>query len=248
LIEPTAVYRLTSCMPDWFAASAADWREIVGTAAVPVLGGASDYVVDLTITGRATTVSVRETTPRIIRSFCPDRHVNEDLSFCLGYDVGRDVWTVDEAVVWWELLRNYLLLQRTADRTKRWPRGNGIAHGRAGKHHVEARAVAERLGILGQYDGAVAGDNHWSKDPMLRIAPNGQSLRNGRLRCPMGCQGRHGRFKLRRECTHRADVAKLLALERLRNIGEKTFWTSLKAQGQACCGTLKDCPLADSTN
>lgn len=243
MIEPTAVHRLTSCIPDWFAVSAADWTEIVGTAAVSVPGGASDYVVDLTITGHATAVSVRETTPRIIRSFCPDRHVNEDLTFCLGYEVGYDVWTADEAIVWWELLRNYLLLQRTADRTKRWPRGNGIAHGLAGNHHVEARAVAKRLGILDEYDGAVAGDSHWSKNPMLRIAQGGQSLCNGRLRCPMGCRGKRGRPKLRRECSHRADVAKLVALERLRSKGEEAFWNSLRARGQVCCGSLRDCPL-----
>lgn len=244
MIEPTAIYRLTACIPSWFSVLTADWTEIVGTATVPVTGGASDYVVDLTINGQATAVSVRETTPRIIRSFCPDRHVNEDLSFCLGFDVGYDVWTVDEAAVWWELLRNYLLMQRTADRTKRWPPGKGIAHSQAGEHHVEARAVAKRLGISDEYDAAVAGGSHWSNDPMLRVAPGGRSLRNGRLRCPMGCRGRRGRQKLRRECLHRADVAKLVQLERMRQKDELVFWNSLKEQGYICCGSLKSCPLA----
>jgi len=248
LIEPTAIHRLTTCIPDWFAVSTADWTEIVGTAAVPVPGGASDYLADLTITGQLTAISVRESTPRIIRSFCPDRHVNEDLSFCLGFGVGNDVWTADEAAVWWDLLRNYLLLQRTADRTKRWPAGKGIAHSQAGKHHVEARVVAERLGILDEYDGAVAGESHWSNDPTLRVAPGFESLRNGRLRCPMGCRGRRGHPKLRRECSHRTDVAKLVQLDRLRRKDERAFWDAIKAQGQTCCGSLKDCPIATCTD
>lgn len=247
MIEPSAIHRLSGCVPAWFSVSTASWTEIVGTAAVPVPGGASDYAMELTIRGQATAVRVRETSPQIIRFFCPDRHVNEDLSFCLGFEVGIDVWTSDEAVVWWELLRNYLLMQRTAGRTKRWPAGKSIAHSRAGEHHVAARVVAESLSIATEYDGAVAGDVHWSKDPFLRLAPGGQSLRNGRLRCPMGCRGRRGHPKLRRECSHRADVAALVRLERLRQKDERAFWDSLKARGHVCCGSLKECPLATKT-
>jgi len=244
MIRPSAIYNLMSCVPEWFAVRRHDSHEISGTATVPVIGAATDYVMSLTISGDAGTISVRETEPLVIPSFCPERHVNEDLSCCLGFGV-EDVAARDEAVVWWELLRNYILLQRTASRTRRWPKGKEIAHGGAGKHHVRARQIAEQLCIRDEYDDAVAGGRHWCNDSSLRIAPGGRSLCNGRLRCPMGCPGRRGRPRLRRECLHREHVAQLVRLERLRQKAAQEFLSAIRRKGHRCCGALVDCPLAD---
>ena len=93
-------------------------------------------------------------------AFCPERHANEGATFCLGHGIDRSVLTLDDAIVWWELLGRFLSLQRVAERTGRWPSGHAIAHGDAGPHHVAARRIAAELSILEAYDeGLLEGDH-----------------------------------------------------------------------------------------
>lgn len=66
---------------------------------------------------------VRESEPRRLPVFCPERHINPDGSFCLGWEPGvpRLPASPKEARAWWSVLRGYLRLQDAAATARVWP-------------------------------------------------------------------------------------------------------------------------------
>ena len=243
MIYPVAIVPILATRPDWFTVTSRRAVAIEGDAQVPVAGGSDDFRIGLEIACVETVVSVRERAGSdVLPRRCPDRHVNADGSLCLGMDV-MQVTDRDEAVVWWGLLREYLLLQRTAARTRTWPAGQFIAHGDAGPYHIRARTAAAALGILDRYDEAVAGAPHWVSDGSVRLSKDHLRLVNGRAPCPMGCRGRRGRPRLRTECCRRREVFELVSAEAMRRKLTELYWKQLRSEGIACCGSLRDCPL-----
>lgn len=234
---------LAASAPGWFEAGAPDGASLTGRAKIPVPGGAADFALGVRISTSCGSLRVGEWGTDRLPAFCPERHVNEGATFCLGYGIDRSVATLDDAIVWWGLLKRFLSLQRVAERTGRWPSGHAIAHGDAGPHHVAARRIAAELSILEAYDEGLIEGDHWSSDGTIRTTRDGTRLLNGRAPCPMGCRRRR-RARLRRECCRRDDVVGLLRYDQARREAEEAFWRALKARGTDCCGTLASCPLA----
>jgi hypothetical protein len=243
MIYAVALVPFMATRPDWFTVTLRRAVAVEGDAQVPVPGGSDDFRIGLEIACVGTVLSVRERAGSDVRPRrCPDRHVNADGSFCLGMDVTQ-VADRDEAIVWWGLLREYLLLQRTAARTRTWPAGQFIAHGDAGPYHLRARSAAAALGILDQYDEAVAGAPHWLSDGSVRLSKDRLRLVNGRAACPMGCRGRCGRPRLRTECCRRCLVFELVLADAMRRELTELYWKRHLIDGVPCCGTLRECPL-----
>jgi hypothetical protein len=66
-------------------------------------------------------VLVREAAGGRLPARCPERHINDDGTFCIGYEAGKDIDSDEAAERWWKKLMAYLLCQDTSDRTRTWP-------------------------------------------------------------------------------------------------------------------------------
>ncbi|MFN3548471.1 MAG: E2 domain-containing protein, partial [Mesorhizobium sp.] len=159
-VEPIDLLRRTT--PDWFNQTKDSSRAIEGHAVVAVANGVGRTVADLRITDRSGKVTVSETVVGMaFPARCSERHIEWDGSFCIGYRAGLGIRTVDEAVVWWGLLEQFLRLQRVASRTRRWPARQAIAHGEAGPHHLRALEAARELGLEEDYFQMLEGEPKW---------------------------------------------------------------------------------------
>jgi hypothetical protein len=86
--------------------------------------------------------------------FCPQRHINEDGSFCLGFRAGT-ILGEEGWAKWWDKLQVFLLCQEVASTTGEWPEGMQISHGTAGEIELRAEEVADSLGLRDIYENAV---------------------------------------------------------------------------------------------
>lgn len=231
--------------PDWMALDRVT-APLLGQATIQASGAARDWKISMTI-AEAGGVIVAQEHPLgvLLPRFCPQRHVNENGSFCIGYQAGENIRTNDDAVIWWGLLQHYLSLQRIASRTRRWPPRQALSHGEAGRHQLEAQEAADRIGILEQYLDMLDGAEHWLANRYIVLNKTGDALINGRMRCPVGCL-RSRKPRLRRECCHKSDVVGLVRSERKRIDDERDFWHDLKQRGVTCCGSMDMCPLSGS--
>jgi hypothetical protein len=240
--EPTDLLRQT--VPDWFNVTRSVSGIIEGHALIVVVNGVGRTVADLRITSPAGSVSVSEAVlGNVFPSRCSERHIQWDGSFCIGYRAGINIVTVDEAVVWWGLLEQFLRLQRVASRTRLWPVRQAIAHGDAGHHHLSALEAARELGLEEDYFEMLEVEPKWFSGRFPKLNKESDRLLNGRLPCPTGCM-RKEKPILRRDCTKTEVVCRLLHQERLRRKKEQEFWESQRLAGVKCCGTIDNCPLA----
>lgn len=191
--------------------------------------------------------------------FCPERHINPDGTFCLGWgkDASPNVVNAETAEVWWGRVLAFLRLQMRAARARKWT-GREWAHGSAAVHQLNAESAAEKLGAdvlddLRQHRVQVS----WAK----RRTSHGGRILNVRRRgsdwysvwesartvvnkqqpcvCAAGSIRHHRRL---RNCADHAQQAYELANSLLLwGEAEERFWTLFK--GAQCCGTLEDCPL-----
>lgn len=234
---------LKATRPDWFEIEDDEADQLTGVGRIVIAGAATDFVIKLRILEGGSRVSVSEHgDPRILPAHCPERHINANSSFCLGYGAEKLPVSMDGARVWWGLLHAYLGYQRTAGRTGRWPPNAFISHGEAGKHHLAAAEAARVLGLHEQYERLLAGIPCWIDDDSIKVADDGQRLLNGRGPCPVGCLKKN-KPRLRRKCCKKGVVLELMAQERLRKKEESKFWEALRSKGAVCCGTMISCPL-----
>lgn len=197
-------------------------------------------------------VSACEYGARQLPSACPQRHINYDGSFCLGYaesDPGH-IETRSDAVRWWEVLYKFLRKQALASQTGRWT-GSEWGHGTAAHHQRHGEAALIELGqsptIFGDLKVVVRGASSRGfvrvfreKKRWYTVDRRYGSIVTNRRRCPCGsaravinCPDRFGAHK--KAAVHLADA--LVAFER----EEARFWQMWR--DRACCGTMKDCPL-----
>ena len=237
---------MSGATPSWFAPERMTRDAIEGRAEVPAAVGVDSTVAVLRISGVADMIEVGEFRPgAAFPADCPERHINLDGTFCLGFGAGKAILSLDEAIVWWGLLEEYLKLQRVAALTHRWPLRKAIAHGGAGPHHVAALDAARRLGLEEDYYEMLEGEPKWFGGQFPRVHGDANRLLNGRLPCPCGCS-RKGRPNLRRDCPRKLLVVKLVREERLRRKKERAFREDCRHSRRKCCGTMKDCPLGQA--
>lgn len=200
--------------------------------------------VDIHIQG-SSTLSVREEMPGTkFPARCPERHIQQDQTFCLG--IHNLAVTSDEtAMQWWEQLRQFIYCQSTAEKTGIWPPAHSLDHGEAGIFHEKAILAARELGIVDEYTAAYIGEPSWITDPDLRFFDKTGKPINGRAPCPMGCrhQSRRRWPVLRKDCKRRTLVLELVQSEQKRKACLAEYWAKARANGEVCCGRMRNCGL-----
>lgn len=180
--------------------------------------------VRLTVRDHAGALCVREDGERRFPSFCPERHINFDGSFCLGW---KERWlypsTEDEAVTWWHRLRGYLYCQLDAEQIGEWSAPSSWRHG---EDAATAQAELERE----------CAENADLLNKLRRLAACGVAVLVPSAECPCGStrstEGCHG-----------ADAQRLLALARAELDLEAVYWRACPS-GVKCCRSMKKCWLS----
>lgn len=234
------VAALASCCPTW-----ADFRPVHAfEAQVDVVAtrtsGAFTRVFELRLVQDMQQVAVFERpVGRTLPACCPERHINPDGSFCIGLRAGEGI-NEENASAWWEKLHVFILCQETAAETGFWPGEAQLSHGEAGEIELAAERAADHLGLRSVYREAVAFGTGSIATGLAKINEKTGLLRNGRSACICGRTDRHKRVLLRREC-HRSGLGCPVILEHRRRIKVNEYWRGLR--GQACCGSMRECPL-----
>lgn len=239
----SAMQWLIGRCPDWFRVERDMGGDIVGLAFVPETVWTTSGLRLRLHGGISPAVSEAEPGLKLpVR--CPERHIQEDRTFCLGLH-GLEVGDVESADQWWEQLRQYLRCQSVAERTGVWPPAHALDHGEAGEYHERALEIAQRLGIEEEYAAAYLDEASWVTDPDLRLLGRFNRPINGRAPCPRGCRthSRPSRPIVRRKCRDRDLLLELVICERKRRTHLDAYWTAVRAAGTACCQRMKVCPL-----
>jgi len=204
------------------------------------------------------TVSVKEQYTNLLPSFCAERHINFDGSFCLywGEVEPSAIKSSEDAEAWWGKVLTFLLRQRSAAALRSWPgKSDARAHG----------PTAARFQALAEGNAAALGPQFLTamQDGRLRVKRRGRNrialVRDGRRLLTVQQEERRV-MTLRQRCKcdrseflrlpiaacgdHRRQLADLvLNLEGWKG-SEKVFYDYLRLSNQTCCGTMDDCPLA----
>lgn len=215
------------------------------------------FELGLTITGD--TVAVRELPVGTkLPSFCPDRHINHDGSFCLGWgdDNPSTIIGVEAARRWWSAVSRYLAHQVIATKRGVLPgHEHGRAHGDAAKDQAIAEEAAEQLGSAfavhaqaGHFK--VRSDNRpghrrlelWLADKRLaRVSTRTEQLVSEHTVCPCGSGAQAAGCG-----EHAKNLATfMLALHRWKK-ADRDFMRKAASGGIECCGTLTSCGLRDA--
>lgn len=232
---------LAGCCPTW-----ADFRPIHARGALVDIvalrtSKAFTRLFELKLLHLGDSVSVSERDiGNSLPPCCPERHINEDGSFCLGLNAGEGI-TAETAPAWWDKLHVFALCQETATETGFWPREAQLSHGDAGKVELAAENAADQLGLGAVYREAVGFDTGLIASGLREINAKTGVLRNGRGACICGRSDRHGRILLRRNCHHRG-LGCPIVLENRRRVMVDRYWRKLRGV-ITCCGTMHECPL-----
>lgn len=221
-------------------------------------------VYDITVQQGADVQQViaRETLPSRLPAFCPERHINPDGTFCLGWPKRESlaVHDCETAYAWLETLCSFLALQERATDKGEWPERGDWAHGAAAQHQFAATMYARDLGCwleAALAEGRITTERRRSTKgtSSIIVRESGRRLyavweRSGRIinpRRPCLCRSTSARrARVIAACGDHAQIAVrlALALDAWKRT-EAHFWNTL--QGYPCCGTMKNCPLNQET-
>lgn len=205
-------------------------------------------------------LTVREMVPLVFPPSCPQRHINGDGSFCLGWHGEQDMRVIgrDSAAKWWNTLFVFLIKQRRANNSRRWP-GEQWAHGhKAAANQWLTEEAARSLGEdfvtdLKLRKFRVEKINS-SKRPssLLKVFRNNvhiysvwenfKQLTSARkpCLCKPSCNGKPKKI---RSCgSHRESLVNLGIHLHRQELEEEKYIKSY-ASLKACCGTLDECPI-----
>ncbi|WP_185816380.1 E2 domain-containing protein [Xanthomonas sp. SS] len=193
----------------------------------------------------------------LLPKFCPDRHINHDQSFCLGWGDGNPSRIIDEVAArqWWATVYQFLTHQASANARGVFPGAeNGRAHGDAAKHQAIAERAAERLGA--EFKAAASMGNFlvredvrpnkhrlelWRANRLVaRVSLRSKTLLAERLPCPCGSSPECEIDT----CSDHAEALATFILEQHRCVvADKAYLDQCAAAGDICCGTLEECGL-----
>ncbi|RUW77489.1 E2 domain-associated cysteine-rich protein [Mesorhizobium sp. M4B.F.Ca.ET.049.02.1.2] len=219
---------------------------------------ATRFLIKVTDTGDK--IVAKESKTEHLPSFCPERHINLDGTFCLYWAEvePHEIADAEAAGRWWGKLLIFLLRQRTAGALRNWPgKGEARAHGsEAARYQAAAEASASMLG--GAFEKALKEGRlttlrrRLGGHDRLRLLLDGRRLltvdmesghvmtRRQRCKCDRG-----SRLPLVACSDHAQVFADLaVALEGWR-LAEAKFFDSFKDSSLKCCGTMDECPLRD---
>lgn len=207
-------------------------------------------------------VAVREDPARAsLPAFCPERHINDDGTFCLFWRGLQDVRVVDRpsAKTWLKLLVRFLQAQLHAEKRQEWPSSiQALPHGQAARHQIEAERIARLLGDDIYEDlmakRLVVVETVLSRPGLgrsLRLLRRGRKIAamwqdgdriaNLRQACFCGAGKGAGRTPIRGCGQHARLVAALIRELFSVRQAEQRYWASVK--DRRCCGTMDSCPL-----
>lgn len=233
-------------------------RHATGKITITLPSGQS-HVFALGLTNDGGKISVREDPPGgHLPAFCPDRHINSDGSFCLGWGEGNptEIHNVDAAHQWWSTVVRFLAHQVSANKRRVWPgRENDRAHGVAAQHQAVAEQLAAKFGpafVYDLHDGLLTVRlERRRRNPRLELYRNGRliaraffnsvGLKRDRLPCPCN---RVPPTPITQCGTHADALAHFTAALYHWHQEEHSFLKGLAARGKRCCGTLRECGLA----
>lgn len=222
-------------------------------------GATVDFVLHVGLVGDV--VTVREATGTHLPSFCPDRHINSDRTFCLGWGPTAPSTVVDltSAKEWWATVIRFLARQVIANERRRWINGpHDWAHGDAAAHQSRAETAAEALGPtfirdLQQGTFAVAREHH-RRGARIALTRGGKlvariilsprpRLKDNDVRCP--CVENGGMPIL--HCQDHADQLVTFISEMWNWREQETaFGRRAALAGSRCCGTLERCSIRNA--
>ncbi|WP_340115611.1 E2 domain-containing protein [Pelagibius sp. 7325] len=239
--QVTTLAALNLTRPNWVGLEAVqdDYLLVIAQPTSDSQRPCRSYKIQISLTSSGIVVA-REAGTNFLPPSCPERHINADGSFCIGYNAGGGVVGPEAARRWWRKLEAHLLCQETAHREGTWPASSALSHGDAALLQLEAENLGEKLGMLDSVRAAVQGYG-WIADHLWQVTDNGKSLLNKRKPCLCGYREKSGNTKLRRECLKDQDPC-LMLLEAQRRDAEERYWEAMKKK--PCCGTMKVCPLS----
>lgn len=217
-------------------------------------GGGTPPRFRLVVASEGGRLQVREhADDRRLPAACPQRHVNPDGTFCLGWSTEDPslVRDVQGARNWWGNVVAFLGQQLYAESRRQWPVGQERAHGDAARWEFAAEVLAEMLGsgflqdlkagrlILRRGCNGVLALERCGQ----RVFAMGDSARRvANLRSPCPCSST-GRGLALGSCGNHAEVARnLIRALSGRDRAEALFFRELATE-MRCCGTMDRCPL-----
>lgn len=235
---------LTETAPPWASITSTDGTKLRVAAAPPKLSGAPGDRFELFIETFAfeATVSEVDRGTRLPLA-CPERHINGDGSFCLGFRQAA-ITSRDNAQAFWSTLRGYLLAQQFAERHGRWPPGRWLSHGsEAAASQIAAERSAVICGLNSEYAAALNYGIGW----LAGILPEVFEAECCDHALPAR-PSRSNKLGLVKGCASCDALAELLQHEQARRSAD-AFFVQMARSERPCCETMPRCPLrADSAN
>lgn len=251
---------LQSVAPDYGATLVATYGG--GQAEITIIRpGGSRHTFQLAVAINGQHASVRELPDQnTLPTFCPDRHINLDGTFCLGWgeDNPSTIINIEAARRWWSAVSQFLARQVNAERRGVFPGGeHGRAHGNAARHQSNAEEASARLGqafaqkvVSGQF--SVRKDDRPGKrrlelwlggNRIARVSTRSKSLVGGHTFCPCGANPPR---KIS-ECGEHAKDLAIFILEHYHCAEEdRAFLDEFALHGCTCCETLNTCGLREA--
>lgn len=205
-------------------------------------------------------LNVSEKVPVVLPSGCPQRHINYDGTFCLGWSGVQDlkVLDYDSAFEWWKLIFAFLIKQRRATKTRRWP-GDEWAHGHPAA--ASQSIVEEAAKILGddfvtdfklKKFHVVKVDHRKRPSSLLKVFRNNihiysvweafKLLTNSKVPC-LCISGNKRRPKKIKSCGNHRQALMDLGIHLHNKETEERKFMETYSTVKSCCGTLDDCPI-----
>tara|TARA_R110002072_G_scaffold1084_13_gene8980 strand:+ start:2665 stop:3462 length:798 start_codon:yes stop_codon:yes gene_type:complete len=243
-VFPPTLSLLCETRPEWVFEISREGGQLQFGAQLTRAGGILTRKYNLRVFLRTDRVFVTEgQSKKTLPSFCPNRHINPDGCFCVGYNAGQKIQSEETGHLWWTQLGVFLQLQETAEETRRWPHYAFMSHGNeAAQKQLEAEAAAEELGMVPEYQQAMRHDTGPLMVFLKLVQVKVGRIVNGRAACICGRTTRKGMLLQRRNC-YAMGLSCLPVLEAQRRVNEIKFWRSIMHGDQECCGTMDNCPL-----
>ncbi len=179
--------------------------------------------------------------------FCPELHINDDSTFCLGLRVGAKISNRDVAIDWWGKLETFLKCQCLAVVEMDWPVGKGLSHGDSPSVvHIAAIKLASSLNLQKIYAMGVDRNKGAFGEDFPRFRSNGRVwdrrnlFRQSAFAKSFRKQGQRFGRKKRKE-----EIIRLIGLELLRRQELNNFWSHFLKRQYTCCGRASRCPFSD---
>lgn len=220
--------------------------------------GGANHTFHLALSFDADQVSVRELPGHtVLPAFCPDRHINGDGSFCLGWGRDNPRTITDETTArrWWAAVYQFLTRQAGASARGVFPgTEHGRAHGDAAVRQAKAEQAAARLSTAFA-ECVAAGKFVVRQDPrpgqhrlelccgterIARVSTRSKALVGGRTICPCGATPERDIS----DCDDHAQALATFILEHHAcKVADKKYLDACAAAGHVCCDTLQACGL-----